>query len=219
MARILLLGESAMSARYLTGTWAHGRYQVRHIQARERLGYLDELFDVVVFSDYPSAQLGAEASRQIVQAVEDGAGLVMIGGWTSFTGNGGDYGQTPLAPLLPVTCAPTDDRRNVASGLWLEAVQPAHPILRGLDFAAPPVMCGYNAVTVADGATLLARGRLVTFQDDSKHGPIPAAGESVPLLAVGQAGAGRAVAYMSDLVPHWCGGMVDWGSERLRLPS
>jgi uncharacterized membrane protein len=138
----------------------------------------------------------------------------MVGGWTSFTGNGGDYGRTPLAPLLPVVCADTDDRRNVWGGLWFEPVAPGHPLLSDLAIEMPPVLCGYNAVRLAAGATLVAQGRLVAFA-----GGQPVAGEVVPLLAAGTAGTGRTVAFTSDLTPHWCGGIVDWGARRVRLPS
>lgn len=28
----------------------------------------------------------------------------------------------------------------------------------------------------------------------------------------------RVAAYASDLAPHWCGGLVDWGERTLKLP-
>lgn len=212
--RLLLLGESAQSARYLTGTFAHGQIDVQHIPARERCDQLEEPFDVVVFSDFPARQLGPQATGEIVERVEHGAGLVMIGGWTSFTGTGNGYRDTPIARLLPVVCAPSDDRRNVSSGLWLDAADEQHSVLRGLTDGPPPVLCGYNAVTLAEGATLVAHGRLVRFLDGHV-----AMGDRIPLLAVRAVGRGRSVAYASDLVPHWCGGIVDWGSERIALPT
>ena len=212
--RLLLLGEPAASARYLTGTFARAGIDYRHVEAREALATLDDTWDVVVLSDYPAKQLGEAAADAIVQHVRAGAGLVMIGGWTSFNGQGTGYRGTVIADLLPVVCAVGDDRRNVHSGLWLEALQPTHPVLAGLDLAAPPVLCGYNAVMLAPGATLLAQGRLVQFQDG-----VPQPGAAAPLLAVQQVGAGRSLAYTSDLVPHWCGGTVDWGAERVSLPG
>ena len=212
--QLLLLGESGASARYLTGTFTRAGIACRHVEAREALPNLAADWDVVVFSDYPARQLGAEAAATIVQRVKAGAGLVMIGGWTSFNGKGDGYRGTVIADLLPVTCTEGDDRRNVHSGLWLEALQPAHPVLAGLDLADPPVLCGYNAFTPADGATLLAQGRPVQFRDGT-----PQLGPAVPLLAVHQVGSGRALAYASDLVPHWCGGTVDWGTERVALPG
>ncbi len=211
---LLLLGESAGSARYLLGTFARAGISVRHVEARERLDHTDESFDVALFSDYPAANLGPDAAASIVRSVQAGAGLIMIGGWASFTGRGNGYRQTPIEAVLPVTCAETDDRRNVWGGLWLEAVAPEHPIFRGLDVQSPPVICGYNIVTPKPEATLLAYGRRVAFDRGT-----PRAGESVPLLVAGAAGRGRTIAYASDLVPHWCGGIVDWGSERVTLPT
>ncbi|MGI8913693.1 MAG: glutamine amidotransferase [Chloroflexota bacterium] len=212
--KLLLLGESAVSARYLTGTFARAGINVRHVEAREPLERLDADWDVVLFSDYPAKQLGTSAANSIVQHVNGGGGLVMIGGWTSFNGQGDGYRGTAIGDLLPVICTDGDDRRNVHSGLWLEAVQPAHLVLAGLDLTDPPVLCGYNAVTPAEGATLLAQGRLVRFRDGMAE-----PGAAVPLLAVRPAGSGRSLAYASDLVPHWCGGTVDWGAGRVALPG
>ncbi len=212
--RLLLLGETAGSARYLTGAFARAGLTLRHVEARQQLERLEEPFDTVLFSDYPARQLAADAAAQIESAVQGGAGLLMIGGWTSFTGKGDGYRDTPVGALLPVECATQDDRRNVSSGLWFEAAERGHPILRDLDLDHPPVLCGYNAILPRSGTTLLARGRLVEFQDG-----VPQAGAAVPLLVAGEAGQGRVLAYAGDLVPHWCGGVVDWGAQRIALPG
>jgi uncharacterized membrane protein len=212
--QLLLLGESTQGFRYLLGILERAGHPYQHLSAREPLHQPPAPFDVVLISDYRSANIAPVAMTALVAAIQGGAGLLMIGGWTSFTGAGGDYGQTPLAPLLPVICAAEDDRRNVASGLWLEPVATTHPLLRGLDLAHPPVVCGYNAVQPAAGATLVANGRLVAFSAGR-----PTAGACVPLLTAWSTGAGRAVALMTDLTPHWCGGIVDWGDDRIVLPN
>lgn len=212
--RLLLLGEPAASARYLLGTFARAGIAYRHVESKTPLPRLDAEWDAVILSDYPAAQLGTEAIDTIVGHVEAGAGLIMIGGWTSFNGKGSGYRGTPIAELLPVACLEGDDRRNVHSGFWFEAVQPAHPTLTGLDLASPPVMCGHNAVTLRPEGTLLAQGRLVEFQNG-----MPQPGGVVPLLATRSVGRGRSLAFTSDLVPHWCGGIVDWGTERVPLPG
>ena len=36
-----------------------------------------------------------------------------------------------------------------------------------------------------------------------------------PLLVVGQHGAGRTAALATDVAPHWVGGFVDWGDQRI----
>lgn len=215
MSKIVILGESPQSFRYLLGVLDESTLSYLHVPAREPLTHLEAPADVIIVSDYPSAQIAPQAMNQLVTSIQQGAGLIMIGGWTSFTGSGGNYGQTPLAALLPVICAADDDRRNVASGLWLEPVQPEHPLLAGTALDQPPVVCGYNEVRLAPGATLVANGRLVTFV---KGEPRP--GAAVPLLAAWSVGQGRAAALMTDLTPHWCGGIVDWGNNgRLQLPN
>jgi uncharacterized membrane protein len=218
MARLLLLGESA-NARFLLGAIAMGDYELRHVESRQRLDQLDERYDLVVISDYTAGELGPAAAAAIVEQVEQGTGLIMIGGWGSFTSENGFWGTSPLGPLLPVICANSDDRRNVAGGVWLEAVEPNHPVLAGLSIASPPVVCGYNQVELAPGATLVLRGRHVAFDSPRASVLSPRPGEAVPLLAIGSAGQGRTLAYMSDLVPHWVGGLVDWGTRRLHLSS
>jgi uncharacterized membrane protein len=218
MARLLLLGETS-AARYLLGAIDAGGHTLRHVESRQRLDTLDERYDVIIFSDFIASQLGAAAAAALVDQVQAGAGLIMIGGWGSFTSENGFWGRSPIGPLLPVICADADDRRNVAGGVWLEAAMPAHPILAGLDLAAPPVICGYNEVTVAPGATLVLRGRHVAFGAPRDGVLTPLPGTAAPLLVVGRSGMGRTVTYMSDLVPHWVGGLVDWGTERRRLDS
>lgn len=40
-----------------------------------------------------------------------------------------------------------------------------------------------------------------------------------PLLVVGRHGSGRVAAFTSDVAPHWVGGFVDWGTERVTVSS
>ena len=39
--------------------------------------------------------------------------------------------------------------------------------------------------------------------------------ETHPLLVVGQHGQGRTAAIATDVAPHWVGGLVDWGDDRV----
>ena len=43
------------------------------------------------------------AQTVIAEHVQRGAGLLMIGGWESYHGLGGDWDGTPIGDLLPVT--------------------------------------------------------------------------------------------------------------------
>ena len=39
---------------------------------------------------------------------------------------------------------------------------------------------------------------------------------TAPLLVVGRHGAGRTAALATDVAPHWVGGFVDWGDQRVK---
>ncbi|MCW0216441.1 MAG: glutamine amidotransferase [Pseudonocardia sp.] len=158
---------------------------------------LDE-FDVVVLSDIGSNSfllpdetfLRSERSPNKLTVLGDyvgrGGGLVMIGGYLSFTGIDGKarYGMSPLADVLPVGMLPHDDRIERSEGVDPEVVEPGHAVLGGTP-AQWPTLLGYNRVTAKPDATVVAR----TGED--------------PLLVVGGYGAGRTVAFTSDLAPHW----------------
>jgi uncharacterized membrane protein len=116
--------------------------------------------------------------------VRSGGGLGMIGGYLSFSGIGAraQYAGTPLADVLPVEIARTDDRVEVPEGI--DPVRVAdHPALGGATVLGP--LLGYNQVRPYAGATVLAR-----------------CGND-PLVAIRRVGAGRSFAYTSDCGPHW----------------
>jgi uncharacterized membrane protein len=137
--------------------------------------------------------------RVIRDYVEAGGGLAMIGGYFSFQGINGAarWAGTAVEETLPVTCHRYDDRIETPEGFSAEIVAPDHPILAGLTGAAWPVLLGLNEVVLKPGATLLAR----TPAEQGGH----------PLLAAGGFGAGRTLAWTSDLGPHWAPQpFVDW---------
>lgn len=165
-------------------------------------------YDVVVISDIGSNSfqlpdetfLRSQASPNRLAVVADyvyrGGGLVMIGGYLSFTGIDAKarFGMTPLAPVLPVTMLPYDDRIEIPEGCKVEVCQPDHPVIGGTPSDWPPLL-GYNKVISKDDAEIVAR-----------------AGDD-PILVTGNHGAGRAVAFTSDLAPHWAPPeFVGWSS-------
>jgi uncharacterized membrane protein len=179
-------------------------YAVTYVRGHEISGRFPksdaelDAFDVVVLSDIGSNSfllpdetfLRSEQSPNRLSLLADfvgrGGGLVMIGGYMSFTGIDGKarYGMSPLADVLPVTLLPHDDRIEMSGGLTAVIDEPAHPVLGGTPAQWPPLL-GFNRVVAKPDATVVAR-----------------AGQD-PLLVVGQYGAGRAVAFTSDLAPHW----------------
>ncbi|MFK7993535.1 MAG: glutamine amidotransferase [Granulosicoccus sp.] len=140
------------------------------------------------------------------QRIEDGAGLLMCGGYFSFQGIDGKarWRRTPIEDVLPVTCLPWDDRVEIPEGTHAEIVLPDHDVVAGLN-ETWPYLLGVNEVEVRqrEDVKLVAR--------------LPANQGAHPLLVVGEYGAGRSAAWTSDIGPHWLSpAFCEWsGYQRL----
>ena len=126
-------------------------YVYDYIRAHEVSGRfpttLDQLqqYDVVVLSDigansflltdevFLRSEVSVNRLGLIVDYVRAGGGLVMVGGYMSFSGIDGRarYGMSPLADVLPVTMLPYDDRVETPDGLAPQVDIPDHPVLGG----------------------------------------------------------------------------------------
>lgn len=132
----------------------------------------------------------ANRLKLIAEWTRAGGGLAMIGGYFSFQGIDGRarWRRTPVEAALPVTMLPYDDRVEVPEGFVPEILAPTHPVLAGLE-GPWPMLLGLNEVTARADAEVLAR--------------VPEAAGGHPLLVCGQHGAGRTLAWTSDIGPHW----------------
>lgn len=221
MARVLLAGESWISTtteykgfddftttkleigctEFLEALRGEG-HNVTHLCAHdvpERFPWtMDELnrYDVVILSDIGSNSLllpnrvfahGTPSVNRLdllARWVVAGHGLMMAGGYLSFGGFEGKahYHGTAVEDALPVTISPFDDRVETPQGVHPTIVAD-HPIVGGLHDV--PALLGYQRLDVKPGArTLMAVG------DD-------------PMLVIGEYGAGRSLAFASDISPHW----------------
>jgi uncharacterized membrane protein len=177
---------------------------------------------LLILSDFPAVRFDTKCQEIALQKVEQGCGLLMIGGWESFHGFGGDWDDMLLASALPVEISSHDDRVNFDQSAYL---QPAceHPAISGLPWqTCPPAVGGMNRVVPKAPATVVLEAH--TFRVTTTPpvgGTRQNAGwsftpsEKLPSLVVGQHGQGRTAAFLSDVAPHWVGGFVDWGSERV----
>jgi uncharacterized membrane protein len=189
----VFLGAMAESGFDVTYIRAH-EVSLRFPKSRKEIA----AFDVVVLSDVGSNTFllctetfsrSEKTSNRLVELAEyvkGGGGLVMVGGYMSFSGIDGRarYGMSPLGEILPVTTLDHDDRVEIPEGIVPTVEAANHAILGG----APrewPFLLGYNRVAAKPGSTVIAQCN------------------GDPLLVVGNAGAGRAVAFTSDLAPHW----------------
>lgn len=126
------------------------------------------------------------------ERVAQGAGLLMCGGYFSFQGMDGRarWRRTPIEDVLPVTCLPWDDRVEIPEGTYGQIEMAGHPTMAGLD-GQWPALLGVNEVEVRNRADV----QLVARLPDDQGG--------LPLLVVGEYGAGRSAAWTSDIGPHW----------------
>jgi uncharacterized membrane protein len=205
--KILLLGEMEFTSGYLKTVCEIKNWQVDIIYSNMVPERIDSSYDLFILSDYPYSRLGVEFDIQIVNHVKNGKGLVMIGGWSSFTGKDGNYGHAEIGKILPVKCLKKDDRINNYSGLHLEPKE-FHEIINDLVWDKPPVICGFNKVIPRNESTIILQAKPVIVSD--------LVFEYIPILVVNQYYKGRVSAFTSDLVPHWCGGLVDWGDEFIK---
>lgn len=154
--------------------------------------------DVVVVSDvgantfqlapdtFSRSLATVDKSELLRRFVDSGGGLLMIGGYLTFTGIDakGRWGRSPLAAALPVTLLDRDDRVELPSGTEPRCTDPGHPVAEGLATTWPPLL-GLNEVVAKPGSCVIARC--------ADH----------PLLVTGTYGSGRSAAFTSDIAPHW----------------
>lgn len=121
----------------------------------------------------------------MAELVAAGKGLLMVGGYMSFSGFQGHacWQNTVLADVLPVHMQPGDDRIERPAGVTPTVVG-EHPVLDGITGPWPHFL-GYQRL----GAKGTAAVPLRVGQD--------------PFLVLAKHGAGRVAAFASDCSPHW----------------
>lgn len=215
---ILYLGDTHLqdAAVYLVGLMHNWGWNFDYVRSAERLPAerLDTPRVLFIVSDYPAARMEAAVQRMLLEQVAAGAGLIMLGGWESFHGLGGDWDGTPVGHALPVVIASVDDRMNCDQPVLVRRVAD-HPAVNNLPWdSRPPVIGGFNRFTAKPDATVLLEAerfaaRLLdgefVFESLDCH----------PLLVVGAFGRGRVAALATDVAPHWVGPLVDWGTPRV----
>jgi hypothetical protein len=217
---VLFLGEGPRNS-YVDGalstgfrlTKLHSGQPLGGSQVEPRLGE----HALIVLTDYPVRHLSAAHQQAIASAVErDGRGLLMIGGWASFGGPHGSYHGSRIAELLPVEIGAEDDRVNTPLGTVLVARRDRHPAISSIQGQEPCVVVGYNGVRARDGADVLIEGHRLHVDAMLR----PSLEKSpTPMLTTWQRGAGRVGALAPDVMPHWAGGVLDWGEQRVLLPT
>jgi len=215
-------GDITSAASYLGGLMTSWGWRFEHVPDDRDLDpdRLDDDVSLIIVSDYPARRLSTECQLGIDKAVRQGAGLLMIGGWTSFRGRDGLWGGTPVGDLLPVEISVGDDRVNCDQATAVRATQ-AHPATNGLPWASrPPAIGGFNRVKARPDAGVLLECQQFEIQSEAARFTFHETRSDV-LLAVGRHGHGRTAAFTTDVAPHWVGPLIDWGRGRVsvRMPG
>ncbi|MFP4365934.1 MAG: glutamine amidotransferase [Bacteroidales bacterium] len=137
-----------------------------------------------------------DRTRLTVEAVNSGKPAMFLGGWLSFsgeTGKGG-WGRTRLKEVLPVNCLKGDDLIESTEGFYADPVKNHSKFLDDIYMDSFPPILGYNQVLPREDCEVILNVK----------------GTVDPLLATGQFGKGRTLAYMSDPAPHWGCNFVYW---------
>ncbi|EDS4737744.1 cytoplasmic protein [Salmonella enterica subsp. enterica] len=174
-------------------------YMPAHIVQTNFPDTLDDLliYDAIVISDIGSntfllqnktfynMNIIPNALSLIQEYVSQGGGLLMIGGYLSFTGieSKANYKNTVLAEVLPVEMMDSDDRVELPQGCIPVTCSYQHKITQNLD-AWPPLL-GYNKLISKPDSTTL-----VNINGD-------------PLLVLGKYNKGKTACFASDCSPHW----------------
>ncbi|HJN11855.1 MAG TPA: glutamine amidotransferase [Pirellulaceae bacterium] len=158
-------------------------------------------FDVLLIENIDATVLGAENNKTIQTLVEQGKGLMMLGGFNSF-GPGG-YQKTPMADMLPITMG-RFERQDLG---------PTEPISRDLhiwgDLKMRPT--GDHPVTrLATGdKNIQIWNSLPPLKGANKVGVKPTGRVladtpgGVPLLVSGAYGRGRVLAFAGNSTIRW----------------
>jgi uncharacterized membrane protein len=159
-------------------------------------------YDAIIIGDVHADALGPEALQKIADRVNDGTGLLMIGGWYAF--DAGGYGSTPLAAALPVRM---DSARRVAvrvdppASTQLPApvvIKPTqkHPITQ--------FSLGENDAAIwQELKPLRGANRLLAPKVSPGVEVLLESEREEPILVVGQYGKGRTAAFAGDSTWQW----------------
>ncbi|MEH7382955.1 glutamine amidotransferase [Bacillus sp. JJ1533] len=159
---------------------------------------IDELlkYDGIVISDvgantfllqnktFYQMEIIPNSLKLIRDFVKQGGGLLMIGGYLSFSGIEGkaNYQNSPLTEVLPVELLDNDDRVEVPEG-FSPVTSQKHPITE--EFEEWPKLLGYNKFKAKENTL-----ELLSYDND-------------PILVLGKYFDGKTAAFASDCSPHW----------------
>ena len=181
----------------------HGSITDVHLEGTPKTYEELKQFKVLIIGSLDSTAFSNEQMEDIKRFVDEGGGLMMIGGEYSF-GPGG-YGGTPIEEALPVTCG----GRNIGQErdpfpLTLTPAGQMHPIFAGIERFFPTQASGGAGEVIPDllgcvrvqAAKPAAEVLAVNPRRRNEAGPLVA-------VAAGRYGSGRTMAATIDSTHLW----------------
>lgn len=218
MKDILYCGDTAIHAQasYLAGVMTHSGFSYDYLSSSCEFNTSGDRPKLLILSDYPSKNISCAQLKEIITWVREGMSLWMIGGWDSFHGLNGDYNNA-LAEVLPVIVSAEDDRLNSFQPIAM-VPETEHEILSSLPWQQCPTVGGLNKVEAKSDSTVLLSA-IALILDNDGAGITLRESTRYPLLVSNTCHKGKTLAFMSDVAPHWTGGLVDWGSMRMTIKA
>lgn len=216
-SKIVYMGDgfSPGPASYLVAVMTYYGLNFIHVPSAKKPP--GEIFNgetaLFILSDYSSGKFSEVEMDKLCNCIKEGAGVVMIGGWSSYHGLSGNWDKTPLAKLLPVNISSMDDRKNCPQPVLIKKVA-EHKIVDELPFEKPPTIGGYNEFSVKNNGQTILVGEMFSVSYDTGGAEFSSNG-TFPLLVVSEDTGFRAACFATDAAPHWVGGLVDWGGHRI----
>lgn len=109
--KVLLVNGSREDARFLPLVLNDQAYQLKTLteSEAEKLPELSD-FSAIIFNNVARSQLPSSAPEKVQRYIAQGGGFIMIGGERSF--GLGDYRQTPIESVLPVSLLPPQSKQK-----------------------------------------------------------------------------------------------------------
>lgn len=150
-------------------------------------------YDAFIIGDVPAEMFGEERLQKLANCVDQGAGLMMIGGVNSF--GAGGYQNSALEPLLPVEMSTRDPQLQdkvkmvpTREGLSNQILQIASPDQNRARWEQLPELQGANVLKVK-------RGSLASVLAETPT--------KIPLMITHQVGRARVMAFAGDTTWLW----------------
>jgi hypothetical protein len=160
-------------------------------------------YDAYIIGDVPAQAFDTQMLLALARRVDDGSGLMMIGGRRSF--GAGGWGTTPLADILPVQMDPSefDPNGRVDPSLNIEGQVQMVPTERGLDNYLMRIDPGGNQLQRWQSLEPLEGANRLRLKQNSLAEVLAKSPENQPLLVAQEYGRARVLAFAGDTTYIW----------------